>query len=254
MKNSLLRVFSLLMIIGFSIAGSVGPSWKPTPQDMPNERKPAESVTAKREQSVIEIPAGSVGIVAYGSLMSLVSMEQTLGHKYSGPVHPIRLRGYERAWTNLSALPDPPTTTPGMKTPKIFFRRGQERIPLRGFVQLNVHPKPGGRINGVLYLITDNELMKLDKREYGYRRVDVSDKIEEFSFAGGKVYIYEGLPEFAERAAPDGAYVLVQEFFDSVTGACDSLGRGFREEFDKTTKPTSYPVVPIKDLIQGEAR
>ena len=253
MKDSFLRVFFSLVVIGFLFISSVDASRKPTLQDMAKGKRLVASVHAKREQSVIEVPSGSVGIVAYGSLLSIASMEQTLGHRH-GPIHLIHLRGYERSWTNLRPIPAPPAGAPGSERTKLFFRRGEEQIPVSGFVQLNIHPKPGGRINGVLYLITDKELMNLDKREYGYRRADVSEKIEEFRFAGGKAYVYEGLPEFTEREASNGAYVLIQEFLDSMTSACDTLGRTFREEFDATTRPTADPVVPIRNLIQREAR
>ena len=41
----------------------------------------------------MDIPEGSAGIIAYGSLISLTSMEQTLGHKYQGPVNQVHLTG-----------------------------------------------------------------------------------------------------------------------------------------------------------------
>lgn len=105
-----------------------------------------------------------------------------------------------------------------------------------------------------MYFITDEELIRFDKREYGYRRVDVSGKIEEFRFVGGKVYVYEGLPAYTEGAAPKGTYVLIQEFVDSVTGACDALGKPFRDGFDRSTRPNAYRVVSYKNIIWEKAK
>jgi hypothetical protein len=194
-------------------------------------------VSAAKRKSTIEIPEGSAGIVAYGSLMSLPSMEQTLGYKYGGPINPIHLTGYKRAWECLRPY-------------EAFLLRGNERAPISGCVELNIHPKTRGRINAILYLISNAEMMSLDKREWGYRRVDVTDKIEEFQFRGGKVYVYEGLPERTDGSSTEkGTYILIKEFVDMVAGACDAIGKGFRDEFDKSTRPCTYQVVSYKEMV-----
>ena len=206
--------------------------------------------TAAENRSTLEIPAGSAGIIAYGSLMSLPSMEQTLGRKYAGPVHHVHLEGYERAWTSLRPFDDPLAPAPGGEKIEAFFSRDNERVPLVGAVQLNVRPKRGGRINAILYLISVEELARFDKREYGYRRVDVTGRIEEFRFRGGRVYAYQGLAEYTEgRPVVRGKYVLIKEFLDSVTSACDVLGRAFRDEYENSTKPCAYEVVSYKNII-----
>jgi len=210
---------------------------------------------AAKRKSTMEIPEGSAGIIAYGSLISLPSMEQTLGHKYEGPVHQVHLTGYERAWTCLRPNNDPLANSVGIEKIDAFFLRDNERVPFIGTVQLNIHPKKKGRINCILYLITHEELLRFDKREYGYRRVDVTDKIEEFHFRGGKVYVYEGLPGRTGGSSPDkGTYILIKEFVDLVTGACDAIGKNFRGEFDKSTRPFAYQVVSFKKVIWEKAK
>ena len=201
---------------------------------------------------VLEIPEGHAGIVAYGSLISLDSMEQTLGHKYQGAVHEVHLGGWERVWTCVRPFNDPQAIAAGAPKIEAHFLRGGERIPIIGAAELNIHPKKRGRINGVLYLMTEKELLSLDKRERGYRRVDVTDRIEEFRFPRGKVFIYEGLPKSPVVASTEkGTSVLIKEFRDSVIGACDLRGRGFREEFEKTTLPHEFLVVSYKDIVWG---
>jgi len=210
---------------------------------------------AAKRKSTMEIPEGSARLIAYGSLISLPSMEQTLGHKYEGPIRQIHLKGYERAWTCLRPNNDPLANSASIEKIDAFFLRDNERVPFIGTVQLNIHPKKRGRINCILYLITNEELLRLDKREYDYRRVDVTDKIEEFRFRGGKVYVYEGLPGRTGGSSPDkGIYILIKEFADLVTGACDAIGKNFRGEFDKSTRPCAYQVVSFKKVIWEKAK
>lgn len=182
-------------------------------------------------------------------------MEQTLGHKYQGPINQIHLTGYERVWTCLRPFNDPLAKPADIKRIDAFFLRGNERVPITGAAELNIYPKKKGRINAILYLISNAEMISLDKREWGYRRVDVTDKIEEFQFRGGKVYVYEGLPERKDGSSTEkGTYILIKEFVDLVTGACDAIGKKFRDEFDKCTRPCGYQVVPVKEIVWEKAK
>ena len=200
------------------------------------------TVSCAKRKSTIEIPEGSAGIVAYGSLMSLLSMEQTLGHKYGGPINPIHLTGYKRAWECLRPY-------------EAFFLRGKDRVPISGCVELNIHPKTRGRINAILYLISNAEMISLDKREWGYRRVDVTDKIEEFQFRGGRVYVYEGLPERRNAfLTKKGTYILMKELVDLLARACDTIGKNFRDEFDKSMWPCNYEIVRSKNIVWEETK
>ena len=213
------------------------------------------SACAAKRKSTIEIPEGSAGIIAYGSLISLPSMEQTLGHKYDGPIYEVHLRGYERVWTCVRPFNDPQAIAAGAKRIDAYFLRETEHVPITGTMELNIYPKKKGWINGILYLITSEELLSLDKRERGYRRVDVTDRIEEFRFREGKVYVYEGLPRSPVASSADkGTYILIKEFLDLVTGACDLKGRDFRDEFDKSTKPYAFPILSYKNIVWEKAK
>jgi hypothetical protein len=199
---------------------------------------------AAKRKSTLELPEGFTGIVGYGSLISLPSMEQSLGHKYEGPSHEVHVKGYERVWR---------CVRPWRSGPKKVFAhilRGTERVPILGAAELDLFPNKKSRINGVLYLLTDEELLRFDERERGYRRVDVTDEIEEFRFRGGKVYVYVGLPSSPSASSADkGIYILIKGFLDLVTNACDSRGMAFREEFDKTTRPCEYKIVSYENIV-----
>jgi hypothetical protein len=210
---------------------------------------------AAKRKSTLEIPEGFAGVIAYGSLISLPSMEETLGHKYKGPIYDVHLRGYERVWTCVRPFNDPQAIAAGAKKIDAYFLRDTERIPIVGAAELNIYPKKKSWINGILYLITNDELLSLDKRERGYRRVDVTERIEEFRFRGGKVYVYEGPPGSpAASSADKGTIILIKEFFDLVTGACDSRGKDFRDEFDKSTRPCAFPVLSYKNIVWEKAK
>ena len=58
------------------------------------------------------------------------------------------------------------------------------------------------------------------------------------------------LPRSPVAASADqGTYILIKEFRDLVTGACDLRGIEFRDEFDKSTKPCEFLVLPYKDIV-----
>jgi hypothetical protein len=210
---------------------------------------------AANRKTTLDMPEGFVGIIAYGSLISLPSMEQTLGHKYEGPIHEVHLKGYERMWACVRPFNDPQAIAEGAEKVDVYFLRGAERVPIIGAAELNIYPKEKGLINGILYLITNEELRSLDIRERGYRRVDVTDRIEELRFRGGKVYVYEGLPGSAMAASSDkGTFVLIKEFLEMVTGACDLRGKAFRDEFDKSTKAYTFPVLSYKNIVREKAK
>jgi hypothetical protein len=209
--------------------------------------------TAKSRET-LKIPEGYAGIVAYGSLISLPSMEKTLGHKYEGVLHEVHLTGYERVWTCVRPFNSPQAAAETQKI-EAYLVRDAKRVPVLGAAELNLYPNKKGRINGVLYLVTDEEMRKSDQREWGYRRVEVSAAIEEFRFRGGKVYVYESRSRpLPVPSSETGTYVLIKEFLDLVTGACDTRGEDFRNEFDQSTKPCAYPIVSFRDLIWGQSK
>ena len=214
-----------------------------------------QSVPATKRRSTIDIPEGSAGIVAYGSLMSLASMEQTLGRKYEGSIRQVHLTGYEREWEFVRPFNDRRAPSANIRKINAYYSRGDVRISVFGTAELNIHPAKTGRINAILYLISNTDMSGFDKREWGYRRVDVTDQIEEFRFRGGRVYAYEGLPGRAnESSAKPGAYILIREFAEMVTRACDAIGTTFRDEFDRSTKPWVYPIVSAKEIVWETAK
>jgi hypothetical protein len=207
-------------------------------------------VSAEEIKNAIEIREGLLGMIGYGTLMSVQSLEQTLGHPYAGPAYQVHVRDYVRGWAYRLPINDPQAKAEAAGKINACFLLNHERIPFDGMVNLNIYPEKNGRINCMLYLLSEEDLLKIDKRERDYKRVDVTDRIEEYDISGGRVYIYEGLPEHPDTAAADPKkYILIKEYVDQVTMACDGIGKGFRDEFDKSTRAIEYPIVSFATIV-----
>jgi hypothetical protein len=205
---------------------------------------------AQKGRTTLEIKEGIVGMIGYGTLMSLQSMEQTLGHKYTDSVYPVHLVEYVRGWTYLRPINDPRATSTENFKYYGFLLQNNDSIPFEGMTNLNIESKKQSKMNCILYLIPEKDLVALDKREIGYQKVDVTDKIEEYDIKGGKVYVYQHFPDSQHESSSDGkGYILVKEYVDFITQACDSIGRNFRTEFDKSTNPPTTQIVPYKQII-----
>jgi hypothetical protein len=189
-------------------------------------------------------------MVGYGTLMSTPSLEQTLGHPYGGQAYKVHVRDYLRAWALRCPNNDPQASPAASGKIDAYFLRDGERIPFDGMVNLNIYPLKNARINGILYFLSGEDLAKIDKRERGYKRVDITDRIDEYDFSGGRIYIYEGLPEHPDVSAADPQkYVIIKEYIDAVTQACDHIGKDFRVEFDRSTKPPAHPVISFQTIV-----
>jgi hypothetical protein len=201
-----------------------------------------------QQKPEIKIKEGYAGLVGYGSLMSLNSMEQTLGHKYIDSAYRIHLSGFVRAWTSLRPFNEPMTDS---KQPKVqgFILQNNDSIPFNGIVQLNIESKKGSSINCILYLISNEDLIKVDKREYGYNKVDVTDRLEEYNITGGQVYVYQQPQDYYDKTSWDlTKFILVKDYIDFILKACDGLGESFRAEFDKSTLQPASEIVPSQKI------
>lgn len=196
-------------------------------------------------RDTLEIPEGLTGLFAYGTLISQTTLERTLEHPYERSSYEVHLIGYEREWKC------DPHWRSGDPPVYAHILRGTDSVPVLGQAQLDRSPKEDGRINGILYLLTGEELDSLDRWEQDYQRVEVTEEIEEFRIRGAKVYAYvllrEPTPSSAEEE--EGICILQKAILDWITSACDSRGLAFREECDRTTRPSEYEIVPWEEIV-----
>ncbi|MFH1000089.1 MAG: hypothetical protein V1783_04530 [Bacteroidota bacterium] len=205
------------------------------------------------KKKTIEIKEGLVGMIGYGSLMSLKSFEQTLGHKYTDAIYQVHLNDYLREWSYFRPINDPKSDPKSGLKYYGFILQNADSIPFEGIINLNISSKEKSKINCILYLITTEDLINFDKREFGYQKVDVTDKIDEYSFKGGKVYVYVHMPD-PQVKFDETKYILIKDLMDLITNACDSIGMNFRKEFDCSTMPYAGQILPYQKIIWKQGK
>ena len=198
-----------------------------------------------QQKDTVRIREGYVGMVGYGSLMSLKSMESTLGHQYSDSVYSIHLNGFIRSWTSYRLFNDPKAENSKKPSFNAYILEDADSIPFDGIVQLNVESQENRKINCILYIISDEDIINFDKREFGYDRIEVTDKVDEFLILGGKVFVYQQAPGYYNSSTLNlKKFILIEDYLNMITKACDERGESFRNEYDKSTLPPSFQVVP----------
>jgi cation transport regulator ChaC len=149
------------------------------------------------------------------------------------------LTGHRRVW---NVAMDNSVDLPGYK----FYVDPENGSRPDVFVTyLNIEPAPGGRVNGVVFPVTPDELDALDVRERNYERVDVTNGIEEAT--SGRVWTYMGKPEATaryNRGKSEQRAVISRRYYNGVLAACAATGAS-RREFDQSTDPPPCPVVDL---------
>jgi cation transport regulator ChaC len=172
----------------------------------------------------IELKAGTVGMFGYGSLLLKSSMERTLARPYPGDPIVCRVEGWRRAWN---------VVTPNERY--FYLEDGQRHYP-PSIIYLNVVPDSGA-INGLVYVIDEQDLPGFDRREFTYSRVDVRDRLD-IEVTGGPVWMYVGKPPylFSGPASPREAAVR-RSYLRIVDSGLSDLGQDFRAGYERSTDP-----------------
>ena len=128
----------------------------------------------------IHLGPGRHAIFGYGSLLSMPSVERTLGHPYGGPFVVCGLEGWRRCWD--VAMPN-----------RTFFTRiGDESVFPREILYLNIRRAPEETMTGVVFVVSDDELAAYDRRESVYDRVAVADALRGVTVEDGEAWTYIG--------------------------------------------------------------
>jgi hypothetical protein len=165
-------------------------------------------------------------IFGYGSLVTLASIEASLKHRLAvGDYYFARLNDWQRMWS-------------------LFVDNNDERI-IRYFTEpstgkradvlirtLDINPRPGSYVNGVIYSVTMAELKLLDEREDIYQRVDVTSSIAP-AHKESKVWAYRGRDDVRSQYATGDKAIIPRAYFDGVIGGFDAIDQ--KEEFLATT-------------------
>jgi hypothetical protein len=137
-------------------------------------------------------------VVGYGSLMQDESRQRTAPH--AGPVHPVEVSGYRRAWI---ARGDPV----GFST-----------------TFLGVTKDAASHLNAVVYQVDADDLRATDQRESSYCRMAVpasavaSLEKMPFEMGAGQAWIYANPP--STIATPSVEFPIVQSYVDIFVSGC----------------------------------
>jgi pimeloyl-ACP methyl ester carboxylesterase len=180
----------------------------------------------------IGLQPGEHAVLGYGSLFSVASLERTLGRKYDGPFLPVTVAGWRRGWTVWM-----PNTT-------YMYRDGDRWITPPRIFYLNVQPRAASAVTGVLFVVTAEDLKRLDRREWIYDRVDVTQQLQGVEVTGGTAWIYAAKPEYeaAPPASPDQGAIR-RTYVDILDRGLAAMGPGFATRYRDSTDPLPRAIV-----------
>lgn len=155
-------------------------------------------------------------LFGYGSLINLSSLQNALRRSVNiQDVATGYLLGYERVW--------------GAAEDVIYKDRGDEKS-----LFFDVRKRNGAYVNGILVGVTDEEFANLDKRERGYKRIDVSANIVSSMLRqDSKVYTYV----CRTAGGTDDVSCIPYKYWELVCEGARKFGDRFLEELIETTEP-----------------
>ena len=178
---------------------------------------------------MITLLPGQSAILGYGSLLSIRSLERTLGRTYDGPFVPVELKGWRRTWD--AAMPNK----------KFYTEFNGTRMYPETILYLNVARDAGTILNGILFVVNDAELASFDDRESIYDRVDITDGVP---LTGGRAYVYVCRPEYTAKDITSPRKGAVRAtYIDIVETGLKELGSEFRAGYERSSDPVPRELV-----------
>lgn len=175
-------------------------------------------------------------IFGYGSLVCPDDVFRTLGRRVE-LVYPVRLNGWIRDWSvvidNTVARHRRVELEDGQAT-SVYIAVLNIRRPNLG--EQPTHP------NGVLFEVTDEDLVKMDERESHYRRLDVTADVVNGST--GIIYTYSGLEKFLYTPQLKGQVVIPGPYHDLVAQGFTALGPEMHGTYGQSTLVSDLPIHP----------
>jgi pimeloyl-ACP methyl ester carboxylesterase/cation transport regulator ChaC len=200
---------------------------------------PPGSHSFPESPSVIALKAGEHAIFGYGSLLSVASLERTLGRKYNGPFLTCDLIGWHRTWD--VSMPNSTYS---------FFGEDSTWTTPEKILYLNIQRQQDSRVNGVLFVITDEDLEAFDRREWIYERVHINDDLRGVNITNGSAWAFVGKEEYRTANAIHPAHVAVrQTYLNILKAGIKALGPRFASAYERSTDP-----VPGRLVIADEKR
>jgi hypothetical protein len=187
----------------------------------------------------IHLRSGEAAIFGYGSLLSIASLERTLKQKYTGPFLPASLPGWRRTWD--------------VRQPnRAYYSETEDgRLYPDNILYLNVTAHPDSVLNGIVCVVTLEQLFALDEREWMYDRPAVTKNVQDVRIIGGDVYLYVSRPEFVIRDVKSPRTAAIRAtYLEMVESGLSGLGSSFRTAYEQSTDPVPQHLV-IDDRLDS---
>lgn len=186
---------------------------------------------------IVSLRRGEAGIFGYGSLLSRASLERTLGQKYEPALQTASLSGWRRTWD--------------VRQPNraYYVESAEGRVYPENILYLNVSAQPGSVLNGVVIVVSDEQLAAFDQREWMYDRIAVTRDLVGVQIVGGDVFLYAAKPEFVVRDVKSPQIAAVRAtYLEIVETGLSTLGPSFRTDYERCTDPVPVHLV-IEDIL-----
>jgi hypothetical protein len=185
----------------------------------------------------IDLKPGDQAIFGYGSLLSLTSLERTLGRTYSGPFAVCSVWDWHRTWDV------------SMPNDTRYVMQQETRVYPERILYLNVKHQAGSVVNGVIFVISEEDMLSYDRREWIYDRIAVTDRLSGIEVSGGEVWLYEGKPEHLLSPPADWHNAAVRSsYLEIVNSGLRDLGPEFASTFWAITDPVPEWLI-VDDLL-----
>ena len=197
-----------------------------------------------------EMQKKEIWIFGFGSIVNIESLERTLGRKIVDADYEFtELQNYRREW-NVAM-----NNNHSISGYKRYFHRFHEGEANSGGVVdgyiafLGLRQCEKSNVNGIIFKVEEDELLALDQREKNYRRVDVSNYVNNLR-ADRVLYCYmpseEGLQRYIEGEKMNKLFISVG-YERSVEDAFKKAGKAQYCKYRASTLDTSLPRL---DLIK----
>jgi hypothetical protein len=209
--------------------------------------------SCQKKKEVFKIPKGYVGMFGFGCLMSKKFIETgLLVNQYDGPFLSAHLSKHRRSWTFAWPADLPLVQTDGKYYKNFVVMAGDTIFP-QNLLYLNIKEDPNSSVNGVLYIVKEEDLPTYDGWELGYERFEVTDLISDFVIEGGPVFAYRALPEFTLAPNSDiKRNVIEQEYVDIIKDAFEYWGADFETEYKKGIAPFDSSIIQNTQRVLWE--
>jgi cation transport regulator ChaC len=180
----------------------------------------------------LTLPPGHSLLFGYGSLLSIRSLERTLGRTYDGPFLPCTITGWRRSWD--AAMSN-----------DIYFTDTEDG-PMypENILYLNIRRDSGTRLNGVVFMVDEAELANFDKRESIYDRVEISRELNPI-VTNGPAFVYVCKPEhqLSEVGSPRQGAIRAS-YIDIVQTGLSAFDDEFRGAYlASTDRPPEHLII-----------